>query len=277
MPTPTPPPATALVGRGFKSDVYAWGDGHVLKLFHAGTGRDNADREYLATRAVHAAGLPAPTAHEVVEVGGRWGVVFDRVDGPSLFEYVQARPWALPWAVRLLAALHAAIHRCAGPAELPTLRERLAGKIDAADHPSAAERDAARRRLATLPDGTALCHGDFHPANVLMTARGPVVIDWEGATRGHPLGDVAVTSRLIRTAPVPPWAPWVAHLLLRGTRPLLSRRYLKHYFRLQPGMRREVEAWQVPLAAAARVFADQPRAASEPRTERNGAQRSGAE
>ena len=89
--------------------------------------------------------------------------------GPSLFEYAQARPWALLWGVRLLAALHAAIHRCPGPAELPTLRERLAGKIDAADHLPASQREAARRQLATVPDGTALCHGDFHPANVLMT------------------------------------------------------------------------------------------------------------
>jgi aminoglycoside phosphotransferase (APT) family kinase protein len=226
----------------------------VLKLFHPGTGQDNAEREYLATRAVHAAGLPAPAAHEVVEIGGRWGVVFDRVDGPSLFECVQARPWTMLWSVRLLAELHTAIHRCAGSAELPTLRARLAGKIDAADHLPAADRDAARRWLATLPDGTAVCHGDFHPANVLMTARGPVVIDWEGATRGHPLGDVAVTCRLIRTAPVPPWSPWVAHLLLRGSRPVLYRRYLKHYFRLQSGTRREVESWQLPLAAAARVF-----------------------
>jgi aminoglycoside phosphotransferase (APT) family kinase protein len=29
-------------------------------------------------------------------------------------------------------------------------------------------------------------HGVFHPANVLFTAGGPIVIDWGRATRGDP-------------------------------------------------------------------------------------------
>ena len=29
--------------------------------------------------------------------------------------------------------------------------------------------------LDELPEGSQLCHGDFHPGNILMTARGPVL------------------------------------------------------------------------------------------------------
>lgn len=241
-----------LVGRGFNSDVYAWGEGRVLKLFHPRLSRDHADREYRATRAVRAAGLPAPAAYEVIEVGDRRGIVFERIDGPSLLGYTQARPWALAWAVRVLAELHARIHRPEAPAELPPLRERLAGRIDAAPGASAADKDAARRCLAGLPDGTAVCHGDFHPGNVLLAAGGPVVIDWEGATRGDPLGDVAATARLFRAAALPPWAPGYMHLMLRCSRPLLRRAYLGHYLRRHPVTRAEVAAWQAPLDVAAR-------------------------
>jgi aminoglycoside phosphotransferase (APT) family kinase protein len=135
-----------------------------------------------------------PAAYEFVEVEGRPGIVFERVEGPSLLEHAQARPWTLFEAVRLLAELHAQIHRCVAPVELPSQREWSAGDIDAVADLSATEKEAARRCLAELPDGTALCHGDFHPGNVLITPRGPVIIDWETATRGHPLGDVACTS-----------------------------------------------------------------------------------
>src|SRR6478752_2749091 len=115
MSTPPPSaepglPGAAIIGRGFTADVYAWGDGRVLKLFHPGA-PDRPEREYRVTRAVHAAGLPAPAVYELVEVDGRAGIVFERVDGPSLFEYVQARPWKLWWAIRRLAELHAQIHR----------------------------------------------------------------------------------------------------------------------------------------------------------------------
>jgi hypothetical protein len=103
------------VGKGFCSDVYAWGEGRVLKLFHDSGAGDRVDREFAATRAVHAAELPVPAAYEVVEVDGRRGIVFERIDGVSLLKYTQARPWTIFGAVRLLAELHAQIHCCTAP------------------------------------------------------------------------------------------------------------------------------------------------------------------
>lgn len=38
-----------------------------------------------------------------------------------------------------------------------------------------------------------LLHGDFHPANVLLSPQGPVVIDWTNAHAGEPAFDVALT------------------------------------------------------------------------------------
>src|SRR5262245_39936938 len=123
--------SVSLVGRGYCSDVYAWGDGKVLKLFHGPLARARAEREYRATRAVHAAGLPAPAAYELLEIDGRWGVVLERINGPSLFESVHAKPWTLYNAVRRLSELHASIHGCTAPAELPAQRDWLAASMDA--------------------------------------------------------------------------------------------------------------------------------------------------
>jgi uncharacterized protein (TIGR02172 family) len=240
-----------LIGRGFTSDVYAWGDSKVLKLFHGEAGRERAEREFRATSIVHAAGLPAPAAYEIIERDGRFGIVFERIGGPSLFESVQAKPWTLFDAIRTLAALHARIHGCTAPMDLPSQRDWIAGRIDRATGVSESERSEARCRLAKLPQGAALCHGDFHPGNVICSARGPVVIDWGRATRGHPLGDVAGTSRLMRHAALPSWSPRYMHLILRCLRPVMHRAYLRNYLRLQGGTRRAIEAWQLPLAAAA--------------------------
>jgi uncharacterized protein (TIGR02172 family) len=250
----SPPLVTdKLVGKGFCSDVFGWEDGRVLKLFHSRAGRERAGREFEVTRAVHAAGLPVPAAYELVEVEGRWGIVFERVDGVSMLDYTQARPWALFAMIRQFAELHAQIHRCQAPAGLPSLRERITARIEASDSPEA-EKRAARDRLAELPDGTALCHGDFHPGNVLLTHRGPVVIDWGSGSRGDPIGDVACTSCLMRTASLPPWTPGYMHLVLRCLRSTMHRFYLNRYFRLHTGTPRQVEVWQAPLAVAARSW-----------------------
>ena len=242
------------MGKGFTSDVYSWGEGRVLKLFHDWVPRFRAEREYRITRAVHAAGLPTPAVHDVLDVEGRRGIVFDRVEGVSMLTCVQAKPWTMFAAVRQLAELHAQIHRCAAPAELSSQRDRIANGIEAARELSTAEKDDARSRLKALPDGTSVCHGDFHPENVLFTARGAVVIDWDSATRGDPLGVVACTSRLIQQAGLPPWAPRHMHLLLKCSRAPLHYFYMKRTLELHAGTREQIERWKMPLAAAAKSW-----------------------
>src|ERR671924_42075 len=67
--------------------------------------------------------------------------------------------------------------------------------------------------LEQLPDGDRLCHGDFHPANVLVGKRGPVAIDWHRAARGDPMGDLARSRVILAAGFVPPKSPWlVRHL-----------------------------------------------------------------
>jgi aminoglycoside phosphotransferase (APT) family kinase protein len=45
-------------------------------------------------------------------------------------------------------------------------------------------------------------HLDLHPANVVLTASGPAVIDWPNAGRGDGLADVATTWVILRTSRV---------------------------------------------------------------------------
>jgi hypothetical protein len=43
-----------------------------------------AAAEFERSRSVHAAGAPCPAVHEMVEVDGRIGIVFERLAGPPL-------------------------------------------------------------------------------------------------------------------------------------------------------------------------------------------------
>jgi aminoglycoside phosphotransferase (APT) family kinase protein len=240
-----------LVGRGFTSDVYAWGTGRVLKLFHSWVPQERAEREYRITRAVHAAGLPVPESYEVATLGERCGVVFERVEGISMLAHVQRTPWKMFAAIRQMADLQARIHATPGAPELPTQRERLATGIARSTILSAQEKEAAQAALAELPDGTSTCHGDFHPENILFTARGPVVIDWTSGSRGDPLGDVAWTARLIRIANLPPWTPAYMHYILRCSRILLHRSYTRRLLRHYRATPHQIQKWDAPLKAAA--------------------------
>lgn len=59
------------------------------------------------------------------------------------------------------------------------------------------------QRIDKLPDGSALCHGDFHPGNILISNGHTVVIDFMNLCHGDFLYDVARTVFLIEYTPVP--------------------------------------------------------------------------
>jgi aminoglycoside phosphotransferase (APT) family kinase protein len=237
------------IARGRTAEIYPWDDGHVLKLFCNWCPRAWADHEEHLSHIVQDAGLPVPAVGEIVEINGRRGVVFERVDGPSLLNTVERRPWTIRSAARLLADLHAAMHAQTAP-DLPSCKQGLAGTISAAKGLPDDLKQATLNRLASLPDGDALCHCDFHMDNIVMTARGPVIIDWMTAARGHPLADVA-RSLLLATigAPASGGPPrWLLDIL----RSQYRAAYLTRYFALSGADRSQLANWQ-PIVAAARI------------------------
>ncbi len=239
--------ASTPFARGRTAEVFAWKDGQVLKLFYDWVPSTWVETEAKVSRAVCEAGLPAPAVEGVVEADGRHGIVFERVEGPSMLAEWKSKPWVLVRSARQLGELHAAIHALPG-AGLPAYRERLEGGIRAVQALPAHLKEAALSALARLPDGDALCHGDFHPDNVIMAARGPIIIDWMTAVRGNPLADVARTSLLLRLGALPPGTrgAW----LIEIGRNLYHTIYLRRYLQLRPASREAIAAWQMPVAAA---------------------------
>ena len=60
-------------------------------------------------------------------------------------------------------------------------------------------------------------HGDFHPLNIIMAARGPVVIDWTNGGEGDTRADVAFTQVILATsdADFPRWLEWFGRAVRR--------------------------------------------------------------
>jgi aminoglycoside phosphotransferase (APT) family kinase protein len=235
-----------IVGRGRTADVLAFGDGRVVKLLHPGRDPGVLTVEASKTRAAHLAGVPAPGVHDEVTIDGRFGVVFDRVDGELMLDRIRRRLWEVRSHARLLAELHIDVHRRSS-SDLPSQRERLAAKIEEADGLEPAHRRAALDRLSELGDGDAVLHGDFHPANVILAAEGPVVIDWIDASRGDQAGDVARTLWLLSSATIPHGTPGRSFLV--GYLELFRRRYRVEYLRRSSVSPAVVEAWRLPVVA----------------------------
>jgi len=236
-----------MIGRGRSAEIFTWKDNQVLKLYLEGSRSAGVEREAQTSMAVHKAGLPVPETEGIVEVDGRLGIVFERVEGRSMFDVLEKEPWKLFRLARVMAELHATMHSYELP-ELVSRRERLEDIIRAVAALPTNTKEAVLKVLSQLPDGNAVCHGDFFVDNIVMSARGPIIIDWGGAARGDPLADVARTWLLHRLAYVKAGIPerWI----IPPMRALFHYVYLRRYLQIRPGSRKQITAWLLPVVAA---------------------------
>ena len=183
-----------VVARGSRSFVHAYGRGAVAKVPKPETPASwiLAEAEYV--EAVRAVGAPAPALLGMEEIFGRPASVWERVDGPSMWQQVVDRPERGTEVGRALADVQLALFDLVPPVTLPDQRDRLVSKI----RRSAANVDPSLgAALQLLPARTGrlhLCHGDLHPSNVIVGHNGPVLVDWFDASRGERVADVARSS-----------------------------------------------------------------------------------
>jgi tRNA A-37 threonylcarbamoyl transferase component Bud32 len=238
-----------LIARGRTADVYAWEPGKVLKLFQPWMDRRAVEYEQRLAQTVHAAGVFTPAVGEVISRGERWGLVYERVEATTLFQQLLRRPWQAKHLAREMAELQAAMHTCPAP-DLPPMHARLEEKIRHARPLPQPLREQALGALEKLPHGQMVCHGDFHPDNILVTGQGLMVIDWIDATAGHPMGDVARSELLILHGALPPGT--VMGGVLRLLRRAFYDAYIQRYFSLSTFTAEQAQPW-LPVVAAARL------------------------
>ena len=238
------------IANGRTADVFALGESTVVKLYLAGRPRSVAANEFVIARSVADAGIHTPNALELVEIDGRFGVVFERVNGPTVLEAVMEDPSQIMPLAACMGELHARIHS-AEVKGLASNRDRLADEVSRAPHLSSEIREAAEEHLSQLPVGRSVLHGDFHPDNVLLVDGQLVVIDWPDASVGSPASDLARTNILLAPGEPPDMDPADRAQLIM-LREVFLGTYLDSYRSHNPISDTEIDSWK-PLVAAARL------------------------
>lgn len=227
-----------LLAAGQRAEVFEWG-ARVVKLCRSTGSKHVMFREAAINAAVEASGLPVPTVWSVQQIDGRWGIVFDRVSGASFAEQMRSDPSVIPLALETLARLHSRIHSHVAD-QFSGLKSWLETQIARTTVLADPLRQVLLTGLREMPAGDRLCHGDFHPSNVLGEVSRPFVIDWPNACRGDPAADACRT-----------------HLILQLHANEIAEPYLDAYCGAAR-MRRETILDWLPYVAAARLTENVP-------------------
>jgi Ser/Thr protein kinase RdoA (MazF antagonist) len=186
-------PAPVLLRTGMNS-IYVAGD-VVLRV---STGEPLIELADVLTAA--GVRVPRPARDEPVVSGGLVVSAWERVTGVD-----DETDWAE--VGRMVAVVHglavssvpAALARCERFPwwQFDELLDDVADLVDGAAMAGLCETVERHRGWERWVDGV-VCHGDVHPHNVVMTADGPYLLDWDTMCLGPPGWDHAMLLRLPR-------------------------------------------------------------------------------
>jgi aminoglycoside phosphotransferase (APT) family kinase protein len=240
--------APAGISGGFDTDVYtlclrgaprAFAGPLVLRVLRPHHDPARVLREQATQNAVADLGYPAPRVLLAAADSAVLGAPF------LLMERLPGRPLLETRAVGMgavLADMHLRLHaldpaplaRVLGPAlTFDGYLDTLAGRIDRGALDGLAPLLEWLRAHRPVDGALAICHGDFHPQNVLVERHGVTgVLDWANALVADPAFDVASTLNILRFVPAGLTSMARAlRELARVFQPLLARRYLARYRR----------------------------------------------
>ena len=214
--------------------IYREGD-TVLKVFDSDYSKADVLNEALNQARVEETDLNIPKIQAVSVVDGKWSITMDYIEGITLEQLMDEHPEKLDEYLELFVDIQLNIHSKRVPL-LNFLIEKMNRKISAADL-DATTRYELHTRLNGMKKHIKLCHGDYNPSNVIITADGtPYVIDWAHATQGNAAADVARTYLLF---------------YLQGKQDV-AEKYIKLFCKKSDTAIQYVQKW-IPIVAASRL------------------------
>lgn len=202
---PNDPCIPHLIAQGGEADVHAIDEHTVLRVARIANGKTSST-ERIIEPVLESHGIPAPRIREFLTIDGKLAEVMDRIHGTSMLEDMLTDPATAMTDLHTFIHLFSqvlSIHEDDIPdgSKLSNITDTMHALASSDNELPANIKEFATHTLNELPRGDALCHGDFHPGNILMQDGQPYIIDWSSAHLGNPVSDIAHTYLLLTYAP----------------------------------------------------------------------------
>lgn len=211
--------------------IYRDGD-KCIKLFDENFSKADVLNEALNQARAEETGLHIPKLIEVTTIDGKWTIISEFIEGKTLAQLMDEDKENKDKYLERLVDIQLEVQSKTHPL-LTDLRSKMNRKISQSDLDATTRYDL-HTRLESMPVHRKLCHGDFNPSNVIITADDtPYIIDWSHATQGNASADAARTYLLF-------WLDGDSE----G-----ARKYLDYFCKKSDTAKQYVEKW-MPIVAA---------------------------
>ncbi|MDR1901791.1 MAG: phosphotransferase [Treponema sp.] len=207
----------------------------VIKLMGKEYPASDVLSEALNLAAVGETKLKVPKLIEVTQIDGKWAIVWEYVKGITLAELMKNDPGHFDQYFEQFVDIQLEMHQYTAT-RLPLLLDKMHRKLFASGL-DATVRYELRTRLDSLPRHTKLCHGDYNPSNIIITAeKEAYIIDWSHATQGNASADAAQT--------------YILFYISKKTD--IAEKYLSSFCKKSDTARQYVDKW-ISIVAASQI------------------------
>lgn len=201
--------------------------------------------------------INVPTVYEYIEREGLLAQVMQKVIGNTMIEQIQQHPFKLVQEIKGFARMHAQLLNIQSNRELNSIKTIFSYFISKPPYLDNKLIDFASKIMKQLPINNCICHGDFHPGNILIQDNSYYIIDWSGAYRSDFVSDIAHTYLLMTHVPKIPGQSHMQHAIISFMGSYMAKIYLKEILKLKEFNLADFSNWTV-IMSLLRVYYGMP-------------------
>ncbi|MED2185974.1 aminoglycoside phosphotransferase family protein [Bacillus wiedmannii] len=222
------------IAKGNTAEIYLY-DTEVVKLFNEYLPDTESMNEAKKQKYAYSCGLSVPNVFEVTKIKNRQAIIMEYEKGDSMGDLLLNNLNEAKHYINICVNEQKKIHAIrVNTDEIESMRERLERQIKSVHKLDEKQKESILNKLYSIKFEPRLCHGDFHPFNLILSEKNVNIIDWVDASSGDIRADVFRT-----------------YLLYAQSYIELADMYLQIYCRNTDLTRDEIFQW-APIMIAAR-------------------------
>ncbi|MES5938789.1 MULTISPECIES: phosphotransferase [unclassified Bacillus cereus group] len=178
------------IAKGNTAEIYLY-DTKVVKLFNEYLPDTESINEAKKQKYAYLCGLSVPNVFEVTKIKNRQAIIMEYVKGDSIGDLLLNNLNEAEHYINICVNEQKKIHAIrVNTDEMESMRKRLERQIKSVHKLDEKQKGNILNKLHSIKFEPRLCHGDFHPFNLILNNKNVNIIDWVDASSGDFRADV---------------------------------------------------------------------------------------